>query len=514
MTGFRVADVVRGHAQSRPTDDAVVVGARAITYGELDERSSRLAQLLLASGARAGARIGLLETNSAEAVELLFACSKSAMVLVPINWRLAEPEIAAVLDDARIELLVAGPAFAASAERLVAASSHVRTLLLVGEGGERDYERALSAHPADDPDAAGSTDDVVLQLYTSGTTGVAKGVLTTHRNLENAVRDTAEPWGVDEDSVCLAAMPLFHIGGIGWLFLGLYHGTRNIVVPTIDAARMLDTIEAERVTNAFFVPTLLQMLMAVPGVDQRDFSALRSIAYGASPITTSVLRAATTTFGCPLFQLYGLTETTGAITQLDAADHDVDGPRQHLLRSAGRPYPWVELRIVEQASGRTLAPHEIGEIWVRSVTNTPGYFERPAETGALLTDDGWVRTGDGGYLDEDGYLFLTDRIKDMIVSGAENVYPIEVEEALSQHPGVAEVAVIGVPHERWGETVKALVVPAPGQQPSAEELVAFARERLASYKLPRSIDLLDELPKTPTGKVLKRELRQRYADDA
>jgi long-chain acyl-CoA synthetase len=253
------------------------------------------------------------------------------------------------------------------------------------------------------------------------------------------------------------------------------------------------------------------MLAAVPGAAQRDFSALRSIAYGASPITTPVLKAALRTFRCALFGIYGLTETTGAAVQLDAADHDPDGPREHLLRSVGRPYPWVELRIVDPLSRATCGPHEIGEVWLRAPNVMAGYFDRPEETAAALTADGWLRTGDGGYLDDEGYLFLTDRIKDMIVSGGENVFPVEVEEALAQHPAVADVTVIGVPDERWGETVKALVIARPNTTPTAEDLVAFARERLAGYKLPRSIEFVDEFPRTPSGKVLKRVLRERHA---
>ncbi|MBV9078882.1 MAG: AMP-binding protein, partial [Methylobacteriaceae bacterium] len=231
----------------------------------------------------------------------------------------------------------------------------------------------------------------------------------------------------------------------------------------------------------------------------------------ASPITTPVLRAALRTFRCPLFGVYGLTETTGGVIQLRPEDHDADGARQHLLRSAGRPLPWVDMRIVDPAGGSDCGPGRVGEVWLRAPNVMAGYYNRPSETRAALTPDGWLRTGDGGYRDEDGYLFLTDRIKDMIVSGGENIYPIEVEEVISQHPAVVEVAVIGVPHERWGETVKALVVLAPGTAVEAGELVAFARERLAGYKLPRAVEFVAELPRSPAGKVLKRELRAWYA---
>jgi long-chain acyl-CoA synthetase len=311
--------------------------------------------------------------------------------------------------------------------------------------------------------------------------------------------------------VSLTPLPMFHIGGIGWAFLGLWNGGSTILVREFAAEAVLDLLERQRVTNAVFVPTMLQLLAAVPGAAERDYSALRSIAYGASPITTPVLKAALRTFRCSLYGIYGLTESTGGVVQLDPGDHDPDGPRAHLLRSAGRPLPWVELRIADPESGLDCAPCEVGEVWLRAPNVMRGYYELPEETAAAVTEDGWLRTGDGGFVDDDGYLFLTDRIKDMIVSGGENVYPVEVEEALAQHPAVVEVAVIGVPDARWGETVKALVVPRPGVAPDPHDLVAFARERLAGYKLPRSIVFVDDLPRTPSGKVLKRELRQRYS---
>jgi long-chain acyl-CoA synthetase len=350
-------------------------------------------------------------------------------------------------------------------------------------------------------------------MYTSGTTGLPKGVLTTHRNLAAAAASSTL-WRFDHDSISMTPLPMFHIGGIGWAYLGLWNGATTILVRDFLPETVLETLERELVTNAVLVPTMLQRLTEVEGAADRDYSALRSIAYGASPITTPVLKAALRTFRCPLFGIYGLTESTGGVVQLDPDDHDPDGPRERLLRAAGRPLPWVELRVVDPKTGTDRARGEIGEVCLRAPNVMAGYFERPRETTAVLTPDGWLRTGDGGYLDDEGYLFLTDRIKDMIVSGGENVYPVEVEEVLAHHPDVTEVAVIGVPDERWGETVKALVVRRPGSTPTADELVEFARERLAGYKLPRSIEFVDDLPRSATGKVLKRELRDRPASAA
>jgi long-chain acyl-CoA synthetase len=502
---LRVADVLRHQARERADHVAIKHGSRSLTFAELDDRSNRLAQALLAAGVGPGSRVAHLDRTAPEVVELMFAAAKIGAVAVPLNWRLRPIELAGILRDAGAPLLLAGPGYTAVATELAAALAHDLRVVAVGP----EYERWLASHPADDPGGRGASGDTVLQMYTSGTTGVPKGVLTTHRNLSAAV-DSSPLWGFDADTVSLTPLPMFHIGGIGWTFLGIWNGAPTILVSEFDAAPVLDLLEGERVTNAVFVPTILQMLCAVPGAADRDYSALRSIAYGASPITTPVLKAALRTFRCALFGVYGLTETTGGVVQLDPDDHDPDGPREHLLRSAGRPLPWVELRIVDPSTGGELGPHEVGEVWMRAPNVMAGYFQRPEETAAALTPDGWLRTGDGGYLDEEGHLFLTDRIKDMVVSGGENVYPIEVEEALAHHPDVADVAVIGVPDDRWGETVKALVIRAPGAAVTAEELIAFARGRLAGYKLPRSVEFVDELPRTPSGKVLKRELRERY----
>jgi long-chain acyl-CoA synthetase len=502
----RVGDVIRRHAAQRPDVVALRHGERELRYGELDERSNRLAQALLERGVGAGTRVAYLDRSSPEVVELLFAASKIGAVLVPLNWRLAPPELAAVLADAQAPVLIAGPAFREVAGDVLERMSPAPRLVVVGE----DYERWLAAHEPRDPGGRGDAGDVIVQMYTSGTTGVPKGVLTTHGNLA-VTAQTSLRWGFDQASVSLTPLPMFHIGGIGWAYCGLWHGATTVLVSDFAAEAVLDVVEHRRVTNAVLVPTMLQMLTAVPGAAERDYSALRAIAYGAAPITTTVLKASLRTFGCALFGLYGLTESTGGVVALEPEDHDPGGPREHLLRSAGRPYPWVELRIADPASARPLGPGEVGEVWLRGPNVTPGYFNRPIETAAALTPDGWLRTGDGGYVDKDGFLFLTDRIKDMIVSGGENVYPVEIEEALAQHADVADVAVIGVPHPHWGEAVKALVVPRAGARPAAADLIAFARGRLAGYKLPRSVDFVAELPRTPSGKVLKRELRDRYS---
>ncbi|HSP39782.1 MAG TPA: AMP-binding protein, partial [Frankiaceae bacterium] len=378
-----------------------------------------------------------------------------------------------------------------------AADGVLSHIVRVGGEGADGYEQWLNQ--ASTLDAGNGPrpegDGTALQLYTSGTTGLPKGVLLSEANVAMLkINDTG--LGLDlPGAVSLVAMPLFHIGGSGWALAGMVRGATSVLTADIDPVRLLDTLEQQRVTHVFLVPAVLRMLSAVPGAADRDLSALRCVLYGASPITSAVLKRSMATLHAPHYQVYGLTETTAAVTQLDASDHDPGGPRAHLLRSAGRPYPWIELRIVDPSTGEAAAVGDVGEVWVRSTQVTPGYWQRPSETVAVLTGDCWFRTGDTGYLDDDGYLFLTDRITDMIVTGGENVYPIEVEDVLCHHPAVADVAVIGVPDDRWGETVKALVVRAAGTDDLTEqELMAFCRNRLAGFKRPTSVDFVHTLP--------------------
>ncbi|MFI0356786.1 long-chain-fatty-acid--CoA ligase [Actinomadura sp. 9N407] len=500
---YRVVSIVRDHARQRPGAPAVSGDGRTVTYAELHERSSRAAQGLLAAGLGPGSRVGYVGKNAPEYFDLLFGAAKIGAVVTPVNWRLTRDEIVAIAADAEARVTVVDAEFA---EALAAPDAGLAGQVIVT--GE-PYEKWLAGHPAEDPGFNGRPDDIVVQLYTSGTTGVPKGVQLSNANFAVGER-MALRWRLDASSVSLVPMPLFHIGGTGWALAGLYAGCRQVLVRDIDPAALVDMVERERITNAFIVPAVLQFMCQVPGAAGRDYSALRAITYGASPITSEALRRALETFRAPLFQLYGMTETTGAIVQLEPEDHDPEGPRRHLMRSAGRPYDWVEIRVVDPATGAERAPGEVGEVLIRSSQNTPGYWKRPAETGRLLAGDGWMRTGDAGHVDAEGYLFLTDRIKDMIVTGAENVYPIEVEEVLAAHPGIADVAVIGVPDDRWGETVKAVVVPAPGAALSEDEVLSYAKERLAGFKRPRSVDLVEALPRNPSGKILKKDLRAPY----
>jgi long-chain acyl-CoA synthetase len=313
--------------------------------------------------------------------------------------------------------------------------------------------------------------------------------------------------GLGPDSVSLVAMPLFHIGGGGWVLAGLAVGATNVLVRDVVPADLVDLIERERITHGFLVPAVLQFMLAVPGVADHDYSALHALLYGASPISEQVLSDSIRTFGCEFLQAYGLTETTGTVVLLPAADHDPDGPNRHRLRAAGLAVGGSTVRVVDAVSGEDAETGQVGEIWISGPTVMKGYWKLPEATEDAVRPGGWFRSGDAGYLDEDGYLYLYDRVKDMIVSGGENVYPAEVENVLMSHPGVGDVAVIGVPDERWGETAKAMVVRAPGTEATEQELIDHCRERLAVFKCPTSVDWIDALPRNPSGKVLKKDLR-------
>ncbi len=511
---WSLADTIREHGRERGALPMITFGARTITWAEMDARSSRVAQGLLAAGLAEQDRVAFVDKNGPEYFEVLFGGGKANVVDVAVNWRLQPAEMAYIVNDAEAKLLFVGPDFLGHLDEMEPVLKTVQKVIVIGAEPRREtherYEAWLARHEARDPGRVSALGDVAMQLYTSGTTGLPKGAMLTNGNLGTLLPHVGPLWHVDATSVNLVCMPLFHIGGSGWALVGMVRGCHSILVREFVPQEILATLERHGVTNALFVPAMLQFLTAVPGAAERDYSVLRAIVYGASPITNEVLVRSMKTFRCPFTQVYGLTETTGAITQLPAADHATEGPKARLLRSAGKPFPWVELRVVDPATERDCPAGEVGELWTRSVQNFKGYWSKTEETARTLGADGWLRTGDAGFLDSEGYLFLTDRVKDMIISGGENIYPAEIENALSDHPAIADVAVIGVPDARWGETVKAIVVPKPGMAPRPDEIIAFARARLAHFKCPTSVDFAATLPRNPSGKLLKRELREPY----
>jgi len=454
-------------------------------------------------------RAAVLDTNSDVFFEILFGAAKARRVLVPLNNRLAPAEMVDIINDAGVGLLFVGPEFLPVAEALRPSCPGVRQVVTLGghHAGMEDYTGWRDRQTASDPHVPVGRSEVVLLVYTSGTTGRPKGAELTHENLlTNAplleVEYGSSP-GSDTGLVCL---PLFHVSGCLWGLSCLYAGAGIVILRRVTPVDVLCAIAEHKVTKTLLVPAIIQLLLDAPGREAYDVSSLDLILYGASPISEGVLCRALSTFDCHFGQVYGLTETTGAITYLPPQDHDLINPAR--LQSCGKPLSHAQIRVVD-ANGGDVPQGQIGEIVCRTAQNMKGYWNCPDETKAVLRGE-WLHTGDAGYLDADGYLYIHDRIKDMIVSGGENVFPAEVERVLSSHPGVADVAVIGVPDDRWGELAKAFVVRKEGVTVSAEDLVAFCRQRIAGYKVPRSVDFVGSLQRNAAGKLLKQELRAPY----
>ena len=502
------ADLIAIRAKEHGDRPAVTFEGRTLTYAELDRRSERVAAALAAEGVGRAERVACLAHNSPAHFELLFACAKLGAVFVPVNWRLAPAELAGVLDDSTARLLVCSGDLLPGLEKVRHDLPRLDRVVVLGDEYEAWLDTGGEGAVTDRPADVGP-DDVALQMYTSGTTGRPKGVMLANRNLWSVVPITEE-WGLQTESVVMVCMPLFHLSGMGWSLPTFYQGGHVVLLADPDPVAILDAIPRYGVTDTLFVPALIQFLLGHPSMAGADVSSLQTVYYGGSPITEETLLAALDRFGCSFVQLYGLTECAGLATHLAAADHDPGGPRAHLLRSIGLPAGRIEVRVVDPGSGAEQPAGEVGEIWVRSGGVMAGYWNQPEATAEVIDGEGWLRTGDAAYRDSDGYLFIYDRVKDMIVSGGENVFPAEVENALHSHPAVGDVAVIGVPDERWGETIKAVVVPAPGADVVEAELIVFAREHLAHYKCPTSVDVVEALPRNATGKILKRQLREPY----
>ncbi len=524
MSQFTVAGMFRANVAGVGDRPMFRIGGTTVTWSEHHRRASSVAQALLGEGVSPGDRVAFLDRNGLAYFEVLFGGALAGAVNVAVNWRLAPSEMAGVIDDSRATVLVIHPDFVPCLAAMDSGLPHVTRIVVLGEakadadlGGSSDlarrvgYEEWLAARDPIDPGHVGAPDDVSMQLYTSGTTGLPKGVMLANRNISTMIELAgSDAFDIDDTTVSLVAMPLFHIGGSGWALTAMSRGGTSVILRDLDPAELLRLVERERITHAFVVPAVLMLLLATPGIEKADLSSLDTIFYGASPIAEDVLVRCMSVFGCRFSQVYGMTETSGAIVRLEHEDHDPDGDRRHLLRAAGKVLPTVEIRIVDPDTATDVPTHEVGEIWTRSGYNMVGYWDKPEETARTVVDGGWLRTGDAGYLDDEGYLFLHDRIKDMVVSGGENIYPAEVENVLLAVPGIADAAVIGVPDESWGETVKAVVVRDAGSDIAAGEIITFCRDRLAHYKCPTSVDFAELLPRNPSGKILKRELREPY----
>jgi len=505
---------LRRSARLWPAKVAAIDGETHLTYAEFDGRVDRLANALRDLGLARGDRVGVLMLNTFRYLELYYAVNRAGGVIVPLNTRLAVPELAFMLSDCACTVLFVTREFAPHAEQLRRAYPALAATVLAEDeppaAGFLAYEALVAASPATAPAVALAEGDLAGIFYTGGTTGLPKGVMLSQRNLvDNAYRNIMEI-GYRHDDVYLHAGPMFHLADGASTFAVTFVGGTHAHVRAFQPPAVLATIARDRATLIGLVPTMLGLLLNQPDIRRHDLTSLRAILYGGSSIAPSTLREALDLLPCAFTQIYGMTEAAPDLTYLHPAEHRLDGSERALQRlaSAGRPGVGIDLRIVDDA-GREVPPGTTGEVIARGANIMVGYWNRPEETAAALRD-GWYHTGDLATLDGDGYLTIVGRKKDMIISGGENVYSAEVEHALHAHPAVLECAVIGVPDARWGEAVKAIVVRRPGQTLTGDELVVHCRPLIAGYKVPRSVDFAEALPKSGAGKILKRELRERY----
>ncbi len=496
-------EALAAHAAARPDQPAIRFGDRVTSYSDYDRRATQIANGLAALGVKPGDRIAYFGKNSDLAVELMLGAARAGVVFIPIIWRLAPAEVDFIMADSGAAVLFREDVFEG-----VTFDGPIVSM-------EREFAAWRDAQPDTPVAMAVGPHDALLQLYTSGTTGLPKGVVLSHHNgthLRPLMREHGIYWYCAEpgDSVILA-MPYGHIAGVGTALGAVLGGQELIVHREFDPALLIEDVERHRVKWLFLVPAAIRLLLAHPAAERADFSSVKGLTYGASPIPLELLKQGVERLGCDFAQLYGLTETFGTVVSLPPADHRAENivDREHVMKSAGKALPGTELAILGDDL-QPLPPGAVGEVAIRGDSVMLGYWNRPEENAKAMVAGGWFRTGDAGILDEAGYLHIQDRIKDMIISGGENVYPAEVESAVFGHPDIADIAIIGVPDEAWGEAVKAVIVRRPGSDLDEAGVIAYARERIAGFKCPKSVDFVDLLPRNPSGKILRRELRAPY----
>ena len=503
-----LVDLFRWRINQSPHNVAFKFLDKETTYQDFDSSANKVAQGLIAEGCKPNTRVAFLGKNS-DTFEFFYGNMKSRTVPVAINWRLAAPEIAFILNDSESEILFVDGEFGELIKQVENEIPKVRKIITIGNSNAdwENYKAWRDRQENIDPMLASKSDDDVLQMYTSGTTGLPKGAQLTNANILNAAPMVDQTWCKDwhEGSVNLICMPVFHVAGGLYAILGAIFGCKNIIIPEVDPGLILELIESEKIELALFVPAVILFLLQHPKSEETDFTSLRQVVYGASPIAEDTLIKAIETMQCDFWQVYGLTETCGMATTMTPEYHD---PAKGKLRSCGQPYPGIEIKIVD-TNNNQLGTGEVGEILIKSATVMKSYWNRSEATAETIIDD-WFYSGDAGFFDEDGFLFIHDRVKDMIISGAENIYPAEVENALMSHPQILDAAVVGIPDEKWGETVLGFVILAEDASISEDEIIAYSREKIAGFKCPKTIKFINEIPRNPTGKVLRRELREPY----
>ena len=500
--------------------EAVVCGPQRFTYRQLADRIYRLCSFLKTTGVDKGDRLAILHQNSHQFIEAYFAAAHLGAILVPLNIRLSPRELSFILEDSGAALLISSRRFGPQVMDLQETGSGLRHIIWTGPGetpatyASFDYEEILKAEPATlPPSPAVSDDDIAHLYYTSGTTGRPKGVILSHKNVcVHALAAIAELRLSDRDNWIHAA-PLFHLADAWATFAVTWVGGKHVMVEDFEPSKVLKIMQREQITITNMIPTMLNILVNIPGVGKHDFSSLRVLLSGGAPIAPEVVRKIMETFRCDYIQTYGMTETSPYLTLSILKENLLRLPPEeqfHYKARTGRPFIGVLLKVVKEDGSEVLPnDEEVGEIVVKGDTVTGGYWNRPEETAAALKD-GWLYTGDMATVNEDGYVNIVDRKKDVIITGGENVYSVEVENVLYAHPATLEAAVIGVPDPKWGEAVKAVVVLRPGCQATEDEMIQYCKKEIAGYKAPKTVDFVKALPKTGSGKIYKKGLKEKY----
>ncbi|HUT68679.1 MAG TPA: long-chain-fatty-acid--CoA ligase [Dehalococcoidales bacterium] len=509
------AYIIHRHSILRPDKEAYVYGTQRLTYAEFNAKVNSLAHALQELGVNKGDSIGILSWNCLDYAIVYGAAMKGGYILSRFNPRLGAEELDYLINYSEANTLFVGPELVAVTESVRSRLHGVKNFVSLEEKAPNMMfiQDFLSSYPTEEPDVQVEEDDGFFIIYTSGTTGVPRGAVYSHREAWDDCRTYIINLSIQSDDRHIQVSPMFHIAGDTIFRSILYIGGCNIITKFFDAGATLRLIQDEKATHISIVPTHLVAMLAVPDVKKYDVSSLKFIWYGGSPMPLEVLKKGLSTFGNVFGQGYGQSESGPAISHLPKEDHDVLGkPEEKRLSSVGQPDIGVQVRIVDD-KGNDVNPGEMGEIIVRSKHIMQKYWNKPEETNNTIVD-GWLHTGDIGCYDENGYVYIVDRKKDMIITGGENVFPREIEEILYRHPSVQEAAVIGIPDPYWVEKVHAVVGLKKGAGCTAEELIALCKKNLAGYKAPKSVEFMDSLPKNAAGKIMKRELREKYWADS
>ena len=509
---MRLHDYLEYYARETPDHPFAEMEGTVVSYAEANRRANRFGHGLLRSGLSKGDRFSYLSKNTIDMAIMFLAASKVGVVPVPLNYRLAPREWLYILNDAGSKALLCENEFSQGIDTVRDELTELETFVsLDAEVADWTAYDAWLSDCEDDPDVDVSEDEQLYQMYTSGTTGLPKGAMLSHRSIDcnMLMFSRAMNLTVGEERFLVVA-PLYHAAAGMTLKTAVSNASTVVIHREFEPAEVVRSIAEDRITRALLVPAMIQAcLVGVPDAAQRSYPDLRTVAYGASPIAVETLRQAMDTFKCDFVQLFGMTETTAAATALGAAEHRrALAGETHLLKSAGRAVLGTQIRIVDEED-QEVPRGTVGEIIVKGPQVMMGYWNLPEATEKSLKN-GWMHTGDAAYMDEEGLIYIQDRIKDMIVSGAENIYPAEIEAVLFEHPAVADAAVIGIPSERWGETVLAFLALKDGHSLAMEDMVEFCRPRLAGFKIPRRIEFLEEVPRNASGKVLKKDLREPF----